>query len=325
MGNIDVIVPPFGPSRVARFPLVQVRHVCGERSGEMVPQPVPQQGPVQPPSPRKPVKGGRQIHVIADRPIVPEMAEEPPPSRILAVGRRDKAGAPSRLVRKDAEREGEERHVGNVEIDRLGHDVVADDHLHLRTQKVIMRMIGIARGVPPVRDEEDILFDLLDRFTVIEPIFDLRFADADLPFFRPEVVLDGLSIVRLASILHHRSPDQLLPLLVCGVLDSFRGKGRRVPVHLYPFGLQTDRPVLQLTLAEQVHGLCPHGIDDGIFCRVDDERIDAGSAGGECVFRNGTEGIRKRGGLLGMHGDRMEKANKKDRNGTSAWICRREK
>ncbi len=228
------------------------------------------------------------------------MAQEPSPARILAVGRRDEAGAPSRLVGKDAEWQGEERHVGNVEIDRLGHDVVADNDLHLRTQKIIMRVVGVARGVPPVRDEEDILFDLLDRFTVIEPIFDLRFADVDLPLFRPEVVLDGLSIVRLASILHHRSPDQLLPLLVCGVLDSLRGKGRRVPVHPHTFCLQTDRPVLQLTLAEQVHRLCPHGIDDGVFRRVNDQRIDAG---GKRVRWCGTEGIRRRSSLLGLEGN----------------------
>ncbi len=203
--------------------------------------------------------------------------------------------------------------------------MVAYDDLHLRAQEIVMRVIGIACGVPAVRNEEHIFSNLLDRAPVIVPVLDLRLGDADLPSFCTEVVADDLAVVRLIPIHHDRRPDELLPLLVRRVLHSPCRKGRRVPVHLHTFGLQADRTVLQLALAVQVHELRAHRIDDGVFRGVHDQRINTGGAAGECVRQNGAEGIRNRGSFLGLDGHKSEKGSQENRRGTSAGNRRRKK
>ncbi len=118
-----------------------------------------------------------------------------------------------------------------------------------------MRMLEVARGEPAIAHKERTVIDLLDLVAVVEPFFDLRLAEIDLPFLCPEVVGNVGTFVSLIAIDQFGEPLVLVPGGIGSIPDSFRVQGCVVPVDVDMFGLQPQFFVTDTPFPEEKHGL----------------------------------------------------------------------
>ncbi len=197
--------------------------------GEVVAQRVPEIGIEGVASFRVQVGAEVDVRVVIERPVVPEVGQVPAAGAAFAIGRSDQPRAASPLCREDAERQREDRHIGDVQRHRPRDNPVADDDFHLGAVEVIMGMLEVACREPSILHKEHPVVDFLDCVSVVQPPFDFRLAEVDLALLRPEVVGNGRPVVSFIAVDQFGKAAELVAGGIGAVARFLRRAGWRCP------------------------------------------------------------------------------------------------
>ena len=275
MGNLYVVVLSLRSVRVANLSFISPVDACAQVSLKVVSQLVPKERTIRPSAPGIPIECRGNVKVIACCPIIAEVTEIASEACVFTVCRGNDSRPSARSVRKNAKREGKERHVGDIEIDRFSHNNIAGNDFHLWREEKKVRVIETARRVPAVFHIKDIGCYLLDFASVVIPLLHFRFPDANPPLLRSKIVSYFRSLIFFTLVIHDRGSCNLRAFGIGCIRYSLRVQCCVVPIDGNPVCLQPDGAVFDVPGAIQPHIACTERIGHRIAGVVDHQRVDS--------------------------------------------------
>ena len=149
------------------------------------------------------IKGRQQggVKIIIGRPVIAHVAQETSAHAILTVFGDYNSGMPAAFIGEDAKGQPEQGHIGDIENNRLGNDLIADFDTHALTSEIIMGIIDVfAGGEITGLDEQGFITDLVDIFALVVTGIHLRFAHGYLAAPGVEIVFQKITAHGLLTL-----------------------------------------------------------------------------------------------------------------------------